>query len=231
MPTWGTGGTVATAGPVEAADGDADQTVVVEPAGKDGADGVVVETAGLAVGLLAPPASLAPSQHPVDTAELSLVQRLLLTTDGTITHILEAYSNERVEIVKLDEAIGAPEPGDADLEPDGDEPLLRRRVLIRGSVTKTPFIYAVSSIAVRRLHPAVYLDLLRTEEPIGRLLFAHRAESLREILTVRGEPAGDCASYFGVAADDPALCRTYRILAGGRPIMMIAEKFPATSFR
>lgn len=186
---------------------------------------------GEAVGILTPSVELPPAADRVDTSELTLVQRLLLTTDGTITHILEAFTNERVEIVKLDEAVGVSQPGDAGLDVEEGELLLRRRVLIRGSVTKTPLIYAVSSIAVRRLPPPVHHALVHTDEPIGRVLFAHRTESLREILQVRREPAGDAAACFGVDPEDWALCRTYRILAGGRPIMLIDEKFPETAFQ
>ena len=40
-------------------------------------------------------------QSSVDPRQLSSFQRILLTTDGTVTEILEAYLWEAIQIVKL----------------------------------------------------------------------------------------------------------------------------------
>ncbi|MGK7924841.1 MAG: DUF98 domain-containing protein, partial [Spirulina sp.] len=41
----------------------------------------------------------------IDPSKLSTFQRILLTTDGTLTEILEAYLFEKVYIVKLSEKV------------------------------------------------------------------------------------------------------------------------------
>ncbi len=72
--------------------------------------------------------------------------------------------------------------------------------------------------------------LLSTSEPIGRLLAAARAETFREVLTSGTTPAGAVGGHFGVEETDEVFVRTYRIVAGGRPMMLITEKFPTTWF-
>ena len=39
------------------------------------------------------------------------------------------------------------------------------------------------------------------------------------------------ARHFDVEPDTRLISRTYRVLAHGRPIMLITEKFPETAFR
>ena len=69
-----------------------------------------------------------------------------------------------------------------------------------------------------------------TDKPIGALLSEYRIESRRDILVIDREPAGPCGGYFGIAPSAPTLFRTYRIVAGGHPISLITEKFPAAAF-
>ena len=41
----------------------------------------------------------------INPAKLSIFQRIILTTDGTLTEILEAYLFEKINIAKLSEGI------------------------------------------------------------------------------------------------------------------------------
>lgn len=62
----------------------------------------------------------------VTLGELGVVPRILLATDGTLTHILEAYADELVRLVKLLQSLvtepAAREPFDLD---DGERALRR----------------------------------------------------------------------------------------------------------
>lgn len=161
---------------------------------------------------------------------LSPFQRILLTTDGTLTVLVEVYANEEIKVVKLSHSSG-PWPGDhPDLELEGGEDVLRRTILLEGADTHANFLYADSLIVTDRLPPDVRAGLFDTDKPIGRLLVEARTETFREILRAGTEPAGACASHFGIDKDHLLIFRTYTVVAEGRPIMLITEKFPIDAF-
>ncbi len=161
---------------------------------------------------------------------LSRLQRVLLTTDGTVTHVLEAYESERILVQKLGQSQDS-EVAPAEMEPAGPETVMRRCILLQGSQTKETYVYAESVILSDRLERRVAEGLLFTEEPIGRLLLDSRLETFREILDCGREPAGERAQHFGLDESAPLISRTYRVIAGHRPIMLITEKFPAGAWQ
>lgn len=166
-----------------------------------------------------------------DAGPLTAFQRILLATDGTVTHILEAYAGEPVEVVKLRQAFDTANEGDESLAVAPGDKVLRRRVLLRGRRGGQSLLYAEAVVVLDRVDPAILDGLLETDKPIGVLLGESRTETFREILRVGREPAGGRATHFGVDAGDDLIFRTYRIVAGGRPVILITEKFPPQSFR
>lgn len=68
--------------------------------------------------------------------------------------------------------------------------------------------------------------LVTTSTPIGQLLREHRLETFREVLASGKEQVGECARYFDAEPLALLAFRTYRSLAGGRPVIMITENFP-----
>ena len=165
------------------------------------------------------------------TTSLTRFQRILLGADGTLTHILEAYANEAIEAVKLQQELALSNEGDTALDLDGPATVLRRRVLLRAVYSRQILLYAEAVVVPERVGAEFLEGLVSTSRPIGRLLAENRVESFREILNVDREPAGTCAHHFGVEPTATLLFRTYRILSGGLPIMLITEKFPAEFFR
>ena len=165
---------------------------------------------------------------PLDT--LGLVPRILLATDGTLTHILEAYASELVYLVKLSHAYVTDPLVRTTYGLDGDERALRRIILLRGSKSDTTFVYADSVVMLDRLPPSVASGLLETDTPIGKLLFSCRAETFREIIAMAEEHDPVVAAHFGIDTSEPVVSRTYQIMLGGRPISRITEKFPKASF-
>ncbi|HWG73514.1 MAG TPA: chorismate pyruvate-lyase family protein [Acidimicrobiales bacterium] len=161
---------------------------------------------------------------------LSPLQRVLLTTDGTVTHVLESYWDEPIHVVKLDQAQHATEVTIAAMKPAGPETVMRRTILLQGAQTKENYVYAESVILADRLAPRMAESLLTTDEPIGRLLIEARLETFREVLDCGREPAGDRRRHFGLDPSALLISRTYRVIAGHRPIMLITEKFPATAW-
>lgn len=161
---------------------------------------------------------------------LGSVPRILLATDGTLTHILEAYATEPVYLVKLAHALVTEPSVRAGFGLDEHERALRRVILLRGTKSDATFIYADSVVMLDRLPPTVAQGLLETDVPIGKLLFSCRAETFREIVATGGERDAEVAAHFGTNADEPLVFRTYQIVSEGRPVARITEKFPKASF-
>lgn len=157
---------------------------------------------------------------------LSPLQRILLSTDGTIVQLLEAWFDDPIVLAGHHQSISGVDGTDRDLQPTGDERVLRRRVLLQGRRTGRNYIYADTAIVLDRLPSALRDDLLTTSEPIGRLLHVHRVETLREVLRTGRRPAASLAGEFGIDSADDLLYRVYRVVAKGKPVMQIAEHFP-----
>jgi len=156
---------------------------------------------------------------------------MLLGTDGTVTHILEAYAEEPIDVVKVLQEVAVADDLDAALNLPSEEKVLRRHVVLRGRQTGRHLLYAEAVVAVGRIEPAVLDGLLATDKPIGVLLAERRTETFREILRVGREPAGTVGAYFGLDPAATLVFRTYVIVAGGRPLIQITEKFPTEHFR
>lgn len=158
------------------------------------------------------------------------MQRILLVTDGTVTNILEAYAGEQIGVVKLRQVAEPAAQAAADLDVLESDQILHREVLLTGRSSGRTFVYALSQIVPARLDSRVRRGLVESLEPIGRLLEENRIETFREILDARREPAGVRAVHFGIESRALVVSRTYRIIAGRQPAMLITEKFPADAF-
>jgi len=163
-----------------------------------------------------------------DTTQVGLLQRLFLVTDGTLTDLVEAAFLEPVALRKVSVAI-APAPAAIDeLELVAGEMVMTRRILIQGQTSRANYVYAESLLAIERLPPAFREALLESDAPMGRLWSDHRLETWKELLHMHRIPAGELEAYFAGSGDGNLLSRTYRLVSGGRPLMLITEYFPET---
>jgi chorismate-pyruvate lyase len=169
--------------------------------------------------------------RPADDTSFTRFQRMLLGTDGTVTHILEAYAGEPVEVVKLRQEFELAVDADAELELSAEDKVLRRRVLLKGAESGRTLLYAEAVVALARVAPELLEGLVSTDKPIGILLAEHRTETFREILRVRRELAGPSGAHFDIEPAAELVTRTYRIVHSGQPMILITEKFPVTFFR
>ncbi|GAB4379779.1 MAG: chorismate pyruvate-lyase family protein [Elainellaceae cyanobacterium] len=166
----------------------------------------------------------------IEPAELSTFQRILLTTDGTVTDILEAYLFEQIRIVKLSEKLvllGQDIPA-MDLK-EGTE-VIARKVLLQGKISRRNFVYAESIVVPERLDENFRQALLETKTPIGKLWFEQKVETFKEILDSSKERAEDLSQFFSIEPSDRLLSRTYRVVTNRKSVMMITEKFPKSYF-
>ncbi len=167
---------------------------------------------------------LSPERLIAEDPDLSLLQKVLLTTDGTVTQLLEIYTSEKIRVEKLGHAMVTDAP--QSLGVSATEPVLSRRILLSGATR--PYLYAHSWLVPSRMPRGMQETILQTDTPIGQFWRATRLETFREIIDFRREHDSTTAALFGV--DVALLSRTYLIHAGRLPIGLIVEKFPSTYF-
>jgi chorismate-pyruvate lyase len=163
---------------------------------------------------------------PIDPSKLTSFQRILLTTDGMVTEMLEANYWERMVVERLFQEDYELDQELTDLECKPGEHVLDRRILLRGRMTHLARLYAESFIARDRLPAFIREGLVQSHKPIGLLILEARLETFREILDCCREEAGNLGRYFRIQPGDHLISRRYRVIAGGQPIMLITEKFP-----
>jgi chorismate-pyruvate lyase len=154
------------------------------------------------------------------------LELLLPVIGGTVTEILEHHLGESLRATRIDQRTHACEQPLPILALDTGALVLERRVMLRGTTTSTPALYAESSIALDRLDPAVRHGRLTTELPIGRLIRDNRVEIFREVLSCERVCARQIAALFGMPPETHLLSRTYRMSNRGKPIMLVSEWFP-----
>jgi len=166
----------------------------------------------------------------IEPSRLSAFQRILLTTDGTLTEILEAYLFEPIQVVKLFEKIIATKQDISPLDLKAGSEVIERKVLLQGKISRKNFIYAESVLVHERLELKFRDELLKSQIPMGRLWLEHKIETFKEIIDSSQELAEDLSNYFKIQREDRMLSRTYRVFSNHQPIIMITEKFPENSF-
>lgn len=166
----------------------------------------------------------------IDPSTLSIFQRILLTTDGTVTDILEAYLLEQIRVVKLSEQLVALDRDIPLIELKEGTEVIIRKVLLQGKISRMNFIYADSIIVPKKLDEGFRDALLETKMPIGKIWFEQRVETFKEILGSSKEPASKLADYFNIQLSDNMLSRTYCVVTNRKPVMIITEKFPESYF-
>jgi chorismate-pyruvate lyase len=166
----------------------------------------------------------------IEPSSLSTFQRILLTTDGTVTEMLEAYTLENINVVKLAEGLVSTVPEIPLLELERGTKVIERKILLQGKISRKNYLYAESIIVPERLDERFQDALLKSQTPIGKLWLQYKVETFKEIVDTGKEPAGKLADYFLVEKEDKMLFRTYRVFTNGQPVMMITEKFPEKLF-
>lgn len=162
----------------------------------------------------------------VDLQALSPFQRALLAIDGTVTKFLEAYTLEPMEVIVLKQErveLGGDHPS---LEAADGTKVVRRQVLLQGRYSTIIYAYAASLLVTDRLPADLLHNLSMEPGGLGRALLNGQIESRREILWHGCERVDDLPVEIARLIGNAFVSRTYRIIAGGRPMILINEKFP-----
>lgn len=166
----------------------------------------------------------------ISPATLSPFQRILLTTNGTITHVIEAYAGEQIRLVKLSEELITLDRDIPALQLSRGMEVMERKILLQGSLSHRHYVYAESILVLDRLDEGMRNELLHTKTPIGKLWVDRKVEIFKENLDAGLEAAEEEAEYFDIDPQDNLLFRTYCVRTQGKYTMMITEKFPETDF-
>ena len=163
-----------------------------------------------------------------DVGKLSSAQKILLTTDGSVTAILDVLKGHvDIETIKQ-EFIPADNEMAKNLDIDMGETVNYRVVIIK--TTDEPLIYAISLVPLKRLDDDFKEDLIRADIPIGRILKKHNIESRREITSIFTEEInGELEDIF--ETDSPILSRTYNIIHHDEILIWLKEMFPYSLFK
>ena len=176
-------------------------------------------------------------KHVVDKqllAGLSVFQKILLVTDGTVTKMLEQYLDESIKAYKLYECIEnrfrqLPKVHQKTLSAN-NLPVLHREILLQGQSTLKHWVYAESSLVLNNIDLEFRKELFSSGQPIGKLWMKYQVETYKRTLVVEREKAGELATHFDINPDDELLSRTYSVYSGGMITMLITEKFPTCFF-
>ncbi|OPY23765.1 MAG: Chorismate pyruvate-lyase [Methanobacterium sp. PtaU1.Bin242] len=159
--------------------------------------------------------------------KLSSAQKILLTTDGSVTAILDVLKGHVDINTLVQEFIPADEEMAKNLDIEKGETVNYRVVVIRSN---EPLIYAMSLVPLKRLDNDFKEDLIRADIPIGRILKKHNIESRREIKSVYVEDVNEVLSDI-FKTTSPMLSRTYNIIHHDEILIWLKETFPYSLFR
>ena len=157
----------------------------------------------------------------------SNTQKILMTTDGSITAILDVLYG-KIDLKTLEQHFEEATEESASLVnvDAGDEVNYREIVMHKD---EQPLIYAVSYIPLKRLTKEIKEDLVRADIPIGRILKKYNIESRREINVIQIEkPSEKLKELYNTEED--FLARDYTIINKGEILMWIKEFFPVNYF-
>jgi len=163
-------------------------------------------------------------------ATLSPVLRSLLVTDGTVTKFLEAFFWEPIDVELLLHAEAESGRDYPDMGVQAKDPLLRRRVILRGRFTTSAYVFAETIIASNGFSPIFRRMLVEGRKGIGEIIREERVETYRELMAVERTCAGQWAGYLGLETTARVTVRRYNIRHSGRVVTQITEVFPEDRF-
>ncbi len=160
--------------------------------------------------------------------KLSNTQKILLTTDGSITAILDVLYG-KIALTTIDQHFEDADESHAKLVnvSEGDEINFREVIMHKNG---RPLIYAISHIPLSRCSNEICADLIRADIPIGRILKNYHIESRREINNITIEKPNDILKELFKTEED-MLARDYVIINNDEILMWIKEVFPISYFR
>lgn len=160
---------------------------------------------------------------------LNPIHHILLTTDGSITTILEAITGEKIIVETVEQRIIQADKEIAQLLniEQGDEVNYR---VVNLKAGEDIVAHAISHTPLKRLKEDFREDLMKADLPIGNIIKKHQLEVRREINWGKVTTAGELSTIFNIPKEDRILSRNYSIIHEGEILIDITEYFPYSAF-
>ncbi|MCO1604458.1 chorismate--pyruvate lyase family protein [Desulfosporosinus nitroreducens] len=169
-----------------------------------------------------------PNKSILQDKSLSLFQKILLATDGTVTDLLSLYTGEKIKVRKIKHEVTLSDDSEVFLCPR-ETPILKRNILLCSETEN--YIYAESIFVFEQLSRSIQYKLLETNQPIGLIWKEEKVEMYRKIIDYKIEPCDSLSLYFNIQPQILMLSRTYLIYHKQNIVGLITEKFPINLFK
>lgn len=156
------------------------------------------------------------------------IHRILLTTDGSITTIIEAYTQKSVEVETVEQKIVFADFEISKILKINEKDEVNYRVVYLKAGGEI-YAKAVSYTPLKRLENSFREDLMRADIPIGKILKKHNIEARREINWGKVVFDQELGKEFGVSKP-MFLVRNYNIIHKREILINITEFFPMERF-
>jgi chorismate-pyruvate lyase len=160
--------------------------------------------------------------------EISTVQKILLSTDGVITAVLDVLYGQvhlfvlRQRFEKADESTAKL----LDID-EGDEVDYRELIVHRNG---RPMVYTVSLIPKSRCTDVIIEDLFEEKLTTGQIIYKHEIEVLLKTIKISIEkPTPTLKEIF--KTDEDMLTREYVMIHRGKIVIWTKELYPISFFR
>jgi chorismate-pyruvate lyase len=166
--------------------------------------------------------------HPKAIKDLPPILRTLLVTDGTVTKCLEAYFWEPIKVEDVAQSMQTAEASIDGLGVLAGAQILARSVRLVGGHSGTHYATARSVVRLENI-PATFREaLLNGRIGIGELIRECGIETYRELQEIACTDR--LPDQIHSVDDRGCVYRTYRILIGGLPALLVSEYFPVAIY-
>ena len=108
---------------------------------------------------------------------LSPLQKILLTTDGTLTDLIRILANEPIELEKVYHEFGRAD--DHALQQQANDTILTRQIILKGKTAH--YLFASSQFNTHGFEPSIREQLINSDTPIGKIWQTHQTELYRQV--------------------------------------------------
>ena len=162
----------------------------------------------------------------IDLESMTPFHRGLMVIPGFVTQFIEAFEGETVKVVCLRQATSPCEDADPWLDVAAGSDVVRRTVYLCGEESSRLYVVGESRMALDRLPPTLRAGIESQQAGLGQLLQQSGAETHRELLWY-GEEVLEEIPGIRQFAGNRCASRSFRLVHGGKPFMVLNERFPA----
>ena len=160
--------------------------------------------------------------------EISTIQKILLSTDGVITAVLDVLYGQ-AHLFVLRQRFEKADKATAELVgiDEGDEVDCRELIVHRKG---RPLVHTLSYIPKSRCNDAVIEDLFEEKLTTGQIIYKHGIEVLLKTCRISiEEPTPTHKELF--KTDEEMLTREYVMIHNGKIVIWTKESYPISFFR